>query len=72
VEKKPNTCEPGKLGKAKVRKKLEGYKKQLQKHIAKFKEAEAQEAPESMEYMAKEMRNYMKRMDILKKRLKNK
>ncbi|HLD43565.1 MAG TPA: hypothetical protein VJB08_06310 [Candidatus Nanoarchaeia archaeon] len=28
------------MGKAKIRKKLEGYKKQLIKHISKFREAE--------------------------------
>ena len=58
------------MGKAKIRKKLDGYKKQLQKHIDKFKEAEKRGAPESMEYMAKEMKNYMARMDILKNRIK--
>lgn len=60
------------MGKAKIRKKLQGYKKQLQKHIGKFKEAQVRGVPESMEYMAKEMRNYMQRMDILKSRLKPK
>ncbi|MBW2984468.1 hypothetical protein KY361_05100 [Candidatus Woesearchaeota archaeon] len=58
------------MGKAKVRKQLEGYKKQLQKHIAKFKEAEGRGSVESMNYMAKELANYMKRMDVLKSRLK--
>ena len=29
------------MGKAKVRKKLGGYEKQLRKHIGKFKEAES-------------------------------
>ncbi len=57
------------MGKAKIRKKLEGYKKQLKKHIEKFKEAEERGASESMDYMAREMSGYLKRMDILKKRL---
>ena len=60
------------MGKAKIRKKLEGYRKQLKKHLDKFKEAEERGAVESMNYMAKEMLNYMKRMDILKSRLKKK
>lgn len=57
------------MGKAKVRKQLEGYKKQLKKHIEKFKEAEDRGAAESMGYMAKEIGSYLKRADILKKRL---
>lgn len=57
------------MGKAKIRKKLEGYEKQLKKHIAKFKEAEERGASESMDYMAREMSDYLKRMDTLKKRL---
>ena len=57
------------MGKAKVRKKLEGYKKQLKKHIEKFKEAEDRGAAESMGYMAKEMSGYLKRADVLKKRI---
>ena len=57
------------MGKAKVRKKLEGYKKQLKKHIEKFKEAEDRGAAESMGYMAKEIDGYLKRADILKKKL---
>jgi len=60
------------MGKAKVKKQLEGYKKQLKKHIAKFKEAEARGSVGSMNYMAKELANYLKRMDKLKKRLKKK
>ena len=57
------------MGKAKVRKKLEGYKKQLRKHLDKFKEAEERGAVESMGYMAREMSDYLRRADILKKRL---
>jgi len=57
------------MGKAKVRKKLNGYEKQLKKHINKFKEAELRGDVGSMNYMAREMRDYMKRMDFLKKRL---
>tara|TARA_B100000315_G_C14305042_1_gene463629 strand:- start:137 stop:322 length:186 start_codon:yes stop_codon:yes gene_type:complete len=60
------------MGKAKVRKKLEGYKKQLKKHIDKFNEAKERGAIESMNYMATEMKNYINRMDILKKRLMKK
>ena len=36
--------------------------------LAMIKEAEERGAVESMEYMAKEMRNYMKRLDVLRKR----
>lgn len=57
------------MGKAKVRKKLEGYKKQLKEHISKFKEAEKRGATESMNYMAREMSDYLRRMDKFKKRL---
>jgi len=57
------------MGKAKVRKKINGYEKQLKKHINKFKEAELRGDVGSMNYMAREMRDYMKRMDFLKKRL---
>lgn len=57
------------MEKAKVRKKLEGYKKQLKKHIGKFKEAEKRGASESMSYMAREMSDYLKRMDKFKKKL---
>ena len=57
------------MGKAKVRKKLKGYKKQLRKHIQKFKEAEDRGAVESMDYMAKEMSDYLRRVDILKRKL---
>jgi hypothetical protein len=56
------------MGKAKIRKKIDGYKKQLRKHIDKFKEAEKRGAVESMNYMAKEMRNYMQRLDKLNKK----
>lgn len=56
------------MGKAKIRKKLKGYEKQLKKHIKKFKEAEAKGAIESMNYMAREMNDYLKRMNILKSR----
>jgi len=57
------------MGKAKLKKKIEGYRKQLANHIDKFKEAEERGAPESMTYMAKEMSNYLKRMDMLKSKL---
>lgn len=43
------------MGKAKVRKKIEGYEKQLKKHIAKFKEAESKGDIGSMNYMAREL-----------------
>ena len=58
------------MGKAKIRKKLGGYKKQLIKHISKFREAEARGDAGSMNYMAREMKDYMKRMDLLKSRMK--
>jgi len=57
------------MGKAKIRKKIGGYRKQLKKHISKFKEAESRGAAESMDYMAREMRDYMKRIDILDRRV---
>ncbi len=40
------------MGKAKIRKKIEGYEKQLQKHIAKFNEAKERDDVGSMNYMA--------------------
>jgi len=58
------------VGKAKIRKKLEGYEKQLKKHINKFKEAQERGSIESMNYMAREMSDYLKRMEVFKKRLR--
>ena len=57
------------MGKAKIRKKVKGYEKQLKKHINKFKEAEARGDIGSMNYMARELTDYLKRREILKKRL---
>ena len=57
------------MGKAKIRKKVEGYEKQLKKHIGKFKEAELRGDVGSMNYMAREMNDYLKRMAELKSRL---
>ena len=57
------------MGKASVRKKVEGYKKQLKKHIEKFKEAEDRGDIGSMNYMARELSDFMKRKKILEKRL---
>ena len=57
------------MGKAKIKKRLSGYEKQLKKHIKKFKEAELREDVGSMNYMAREMTDYLKRMDTLKIRL---
>ncbi|MBU0628478.1 MAG: hypothetical protein KKC75_04765 [Nanoarchaeota archaeon] len=57
------------MGKAKIRKKVEGYEEQLKKHITKFNEAKERDDIGSMNYMAREMSDYLKRMDILKKRL---
>jgi len=54
------------MDKAKVRKKIEGYEKQLKRHMAKFKEAEERGDVGSMNYMAREMRDYIGRMDVLK------
>ena len=58
------------MGKAKIKKKLDGHKKQIIKHIEKFKEAEARGSIESMNYMAKELSNYLKRMEELDSGLK--
>ena len=60
------------MGKAKIRKKLGGYEKQLRKHIDKFKEAEERGDIGSMNYMAREMNDYLKKMDMFKKRMKKK
>ena len=57
------------MGKAKIRKKLEGYEKQLKKHIGKFKEAQERDDVGSMDYMAREMRDYLRKMEVFKKRL---
>lgn len=57
------------MGKAKIRKKIVGYEKQLKKHMEKFKEAEARGAVESMSYMADEMEEFFRRRDVLKSRL---
>lgn len=56
------------MGKAKVKKKIEGYKKQLKKHIDKFSEAEERGDVGSMNYMAREMRSFLERIETLKKR----
>lgn len=58
------------MGKARLRKKLDGHKKQIIKHIKKFKEAEERGVVESMNYMAKELSNYLKRMEELESRVK--
>ena len=60
------------MGKARLRKKLQGYEKQLIKHINKFKEAEDRQDAGSMNYMAREMNDFIKRMHVLKRRLKPK
>ena len=57
------------MGKARIKKKLKGYEKQLKKHISKFKEAKDRGAIESMNYVAREMSDYLRRMRIFKKRL---
>ena len=54
------------MGKAKIKKKLEGYEKQLKKHICKFKEAELRGDIGSMNYMARELGGYLERMDVFK------
>jgi hypothetical protein len=58
------------MGKAKLRKKIDGQKKQIIKHIEKFKEAEERGALESMDYMAKELSNFLERKKQLEKRKK--
>lgn len=60
------------MGKAKIRKKLKGYEKQLKKHIGKFKEAETRGDVGSMNYMAREISDYLKRMNILKSKASKK
>lgn len=57
------------MGKAKIRKKLKGYEKQLRKHMTKFEEAKSRDAVGSMNYMAREMSDYLKKMDKFKKRV---
>lgn len=57
------------MGKAKIGKKLSGYEKQLAKHISKFKEAESRGEVGSMNYMARELSDFLKRKGILEKRL---
>jgi len=56
------------MGKAKLKKKIDGYQKQLEKHIDKFSEAEERGDVGSMNYMAREMNSFLERMEILKKR----
>jgi peptidoglycan hydrolase CwlO-like protein len=57
------------MGKANIRKKIEGYDKQLKKHIDKFKEAEERGDVGSMNYMGREITDYVKQIDKLKKRM---
>jgi len=56
------------MGKAKVRKKIEGYEKQLKIHIDKFNEAKERGDIGSMNYFGRELKDFMKRKDILEKR----
>ena len=53
------------MGKAKIRKKQEGLLKQVKKHINKFNEAKQRDDVGSMEYMARELSDYLKQMDKL-------
>lgn len=48
------------MGKASIRKKIEGYEKQLRKHIEKFKEAESRGDIGSMNYMARELSDFLR------------
>tara|TARA_Y100000310_G_C20681539_1_gene816245 strand:- start:2375 stop:2596 length:222 start_codon:yes stop_codon:yes gene_type:complete len=57
------------MGKANIRKKIDGYEKQIAKHIDKFKEAKDRGDVGSMNYMARELRDFMKRKDTLQSRL---
>lgn len=51
------------MGKTRERKKIEGYKKQIEKHIEKFNEAKEREDEGSMNYMAKELRSMLEEME---------
>ena len=57
------------MGKSKIRKKLKGYEKQLIRHIGKFKEAQQRGDIGSMNYMAREMQDFLKRKEILEKKV---
>ena len=48
------------MGKAKVRKKISGYEKQLEKHIEKFKEAEERGDVGAMNYFGRELQDFLK------------
>ncbi|MDP7180809.1 MAG: hypothetical protein QF824_06080 [Candidatus Woesearchaeota archaeon] len=57
------------MGKAKVRKKISGYEKQLEKHIEKFKEAEERGDVGAMNYFGRELQDFLKHKEKLKGQL---
>ncbi|MFH1510396.1 MAG: hypothetical protein ABIF10_01790 [Candidatus Woesearchaeota archaeon] len=57
------------MGKAKLKKKILGLQKQTKKHLAKFREAYDRGSKESMEYMARELADYLRQRDKLMKLL---
>lgn len=57
------------MGKAKIKKKIDGQKKQIIKHIEKC--AEERGALESMNYMAKELSNFLERKKKLEAKKKS-
>jgi len=57
------------MGKAKVRKRKDSLIEQTRKHLDKFKEAKERGDIGSMEYMARELTDYLKQIDKHKKKL---
>jgi len=60
------------MGKAKIRKKLVGIQKQTKKHIDKFREALDRGDEGAMNYMARELKDFSKIADKLKKKINRK
>ena len=57
------------MGKAGLRKKREGLFEQTKKHIEKFEEAMARGDVGSMDYMAREMSDYLKKIKNIDSRI---
>lgn len=57
------------MGKARLRKKIAGLQKQMKKHLRKFREAFDRGSGESMEYIGREVTDYLRQRDKLKKRM---
>ena len=57
------------MGKAKVRKKQKGLLEQTRIHIKKFEEAKKRGDIGSMEYMAREIADYLKQVEKIKTNL---